>query len=85
MAYHQEVSTDNHSTYRILSDFKSQSGNYDEAYSLSQKALVIAQCSAETTLWVSASLYKLGCIRLKQRRIQDALSVLIDLRFNVHS
>lgn len=55
-------------------------GNYDEAYVLSGKALAIAKKDASTTSWVSASLYKLGCIRLMQNRTSEAPQV----SFTVH-
>ncbi|KAI9768831.1 MAG: hypothetical protein M1840_004645 [Geoglossum simile] len=60
-------------TYRILSDFMSREGNYDETYSLSEKALAIAKKDSSISPWVSASLFKLGCIRLKQKRIEEAM------------
>jgi hypothetical protein len=59
------------STYRILSDLMCEEGLL-EAFQYTLKALAIAQKEASTTPWVSACLYRAGCIRLKQGMAGEA-------------
>jgi len=59
-----------------LSDLRKREGNLTEAYELCKRAKEIAEKEIATSPWVSASVYKMGHIRLLQKRPEEALELL---------
>lgn len=56
-----------------MSDLLRKDGKLDEAYELCKRGKEIAEKEVATSPWVSASMYKMGWLRLLQKRPEDAL------------
>ena len=55
-----------------MSDLLRIENNLDEAYELCEKAAEIAEKEVKTSAWVSASIYKMGRVRLLQGKYEEA-------------
>lgn len=56
-----------------LSDLRRREGRLADAYELCKRAKEIAKKEVATSPWVSASVYKMGHIRLLQGKSEEAV------------
>lgn len=59
----------------MLADFEVQKGEFEAAYEYLNKALQEDLKDNATNPWVSTALYKMGVVRLKQDKLNDAMFV----------
>ncbi|KAF2117052.1 hypothetical protein BDV96DRAFT_644487 [Lophiotrema nucula] len=71
--------------YRMMADVKMKEGRLQAAYEHLENALHEAQTDNATNPWVSTALYRMGGVRLKQQKFDEAIDLLRRAEFITRS